>query len=233
VVIKAHQLDIGIVEKYWEDVTGKSQLTIRSATKAKRTRYNVCAHYGDGIDHTTGNIHGRLLVPRENQVVLLLFEDDEPSKPYAVCPLPYDLTKTKVDEHRPSKLFETDSGGTYDDIIDSHSQGQRIIKRQDGKIEIQSKVVSGNRTTIIMDENGNVDIALNPATAMKVNAGSGLQALIDERCQAAFNRHIHISPAGNTAGPIDPLAVPPTSPMVWKNKNAVLPGEVAVGTDRP
>lgn len=162
-------------------------------TRTSNDYFHWTSFYGDGIDQNTGNVHGRILFPREGQTVGLLFEEGMMDAPYAVFPMPYSLTKEQQEKYTPEKLFEIESGGTYDDIIDSHYKGQRILKRADGKLEIQSMPVGGNRTKIVVDESGNVDILhlngaeikmaaagdieLIPKAGRKVKIGAGAQGI--------------------------------------------------------
>ena len=180
---------VGVVVKR-ELNAGMMKLTVRTSNDY----FYWTSFYGDGIDQNTGNVHGRILFPREGQVVGLLFEEGVMNAPYAVFPLPYSLTKEEQGKYSEDKLFEVASGGTYDDIIDSHAKGQRILKRGDGKLEIQSMPVGGNRTKIVVDENGNIDILhlngaeikmaaagdieLIPKAGRKVKVGTGAQGIV-------------------------------------------------------
>jgi hypothetical protein len=203
--------------------------------------YPYCCAYGDGLDPDTKNLHGRLLIPRVGQVVGMLFERGVPEAPIACFPLPYAQPKSgsgtdlKTD-YEPERLFEIDDDGDYGDILYGHYKGQRIIQRNDGKIEIQSKPDnSGNRTTITLDENGNVKIDLMSGTKIELGQTSlqkvVLETLLTNAWNAAWgnfliwaNAHVH---TGGTLGGgfTGTPTVPGSTPALSGHGSATVEGQ--------
>ena len=136
--------------------------------------YPVTGLYGDGIDQNTENIHGTLKIPRDGQVMGLLCEKGNLDAPYACFPMPYTPSHDLEYLYDMDKLFETADGGTFDDIFYSHYVGQRMLQRQDGKLELQSKVISDDRSTIIVHEDGKVEVTSleQSGTPSKITMGA-------------------------------------------------------------
>jgi len=89
--------------------------------------------YGGGIDFTTKFPHGIFCLPRENQMILILFVNANFENPVACIPLPYNYDAEFKDKFY--SLLED-----IDDINIFHFTGSRIIIRKTGKFEIQKRI---------------------------------------------------------------------------------------------
>ena len=98
--------------------------------------YENVPFWGGGVDLTEGSNnypHGMFVLPRENQMILILFIKGNYLDPFAAIPIPHPYDYSFVDKYY--EIMEN-----INDIALFHYSGSRIILREDGSIDIQKRI---------------------------------------------------------------------------------------------
>jgi hypothetical protein len=99
--------------------------------------------WGGGVDLETKFPHGIFSIPRQEQMVLVLFAKGNMENPVAALPLPYNCDMADEVKELYYDLVEN-----INDIGVFHYSGTRIILREDGSIDLQKRIEESTDTFV-------------------------------------------------------------------------------------
>jgi len=95
--------------------------------------YENVPFWGGGFDLNSEMPHGSFIIPRENQLILILFLNGSFENPIGIIPFPHPYDDSFVEKYY--DLVEN-----INDIGIYHYSGSRCIMREDGSIDIQKRI---------------------------------------------------------------------------------------------